>query len=109
MSGLLCRVAWLGPVRRWPAVANSYRWQFGLPVLEHPDQLYRGPILDYLPAELSPATWSPAFALPAAVADAGDRAIVYAAIGTGWRTWRAGPPRHGRPLRVDAHPARGAV
>jgi N-glycosyltransferase len=82
-------------------VANTYRKYLGLAPIE-PAGIYPGPVLDYLPDALSPALRTPADALrfrqpleaepghvlPAAIASAGNRPVVFVAIGTAWRTWQ---------------------
>lgn len=96
-------------------VLDDYRRDLGLPALADPGGLYPAPVLDYLPEELSVAVHPPKRALrfrqpqwdepgsalpePVAAAPAG-RPVVFAAIGTAWRTWRGqdgGSRGHGVP------------
>lgn len=81
-------------------VVDLYRRELGLPGLADASGLYPGPLLDYLPESVAfsgapaadtlrfrqPRRHEPGARLPA-VAASGERPLVYAAIGTGWRTW----------------------
>lgn len=82
------------------AVVDLYRTELGLPALDGPSGLYPGPLLDYMPESAAfsgapaartlrfrqPRRHEPGARLPA-LAARGERPLVYAAIGTGWRTW----------------------
>ncbi|MBB6374508.1 N-glycosyltransferase [Pseudonocardia eucalypti] len=105
-------------------VIDDYRRDLGLPALADPGGLYPGPVLDYLPEELSVAVhppkralrfrqpqWDePDSALPESVAAApAGRPVVFAAIGTAWRTWREQPggSRHGSGAQLGARRKHG--
>ncbi|MEV5976615.1 glycosyltransferase [Streptomyces sp. NPDC052114] len=82
-------------------VLDLFRAELGLPPLTGPAGLYPGALLDYLPESASfsvapaartlrfrqPLRDEPGARLPA-IAATGERPLVYAAIGTGWRTWQ---------------------
>lgn len=89
------------------AAINPERTAFGLPALDDPAGVYPGPVIDYLPEDLSfgqaggalshgaralrlrqPSSGLPDDELPAGLVDAPPgRPVVYVAVGTGWRTW----------------------
>ncbi|MCX4849522.1 glycosyltransferase [Streptomyces sp. NBC_00893] len=82
-------------------VFNVFRTELGLPALTGPAGLYPGALLDYMPESVAfsvaPAPRTVRFRQPRRseagarlpdAAAASDRPLVYAAIGTGWRTWR---------------------
>ncbi|WP_156935260.1 glycosyltransferase [Pseudonocardia spinosispora] len=86
------------------AAVNLHRSALGLDPLTDPGLLYPGPVLDYLPESLSPARTAPSeslrfrqpledepgAALPGELTSIdSDLPVVFAAIGTGWRTWEA--------------------
>lgn len=106
-------------------VLDGYRRRLGLPALLDPRGLYPGPILDYLPEQLSvaankperalrfrePWTEEPGERLPEALASAPpERPVVFAAIGTAWRTWqRGGGPGGGSGAGPSGGPAGSAA
>ncbi|MET8661487.1 glycosyltransferase [Streptomyces griseus] len=82
-------------------VFNVFRTELGLPAMAGPSGLYPGALLDYMPEPvafgIAPAPRTLRFRQPLrddagarlpALAAASERPLVYAAIGTGWRTWR---------------------
>ncbi|MEU8872193.1 glycosyltransferase [Streptomyces javensis] len=95
-------------------VFNLFRTELGLPALTDPSGLYPGALLDYMPESVAfsaaPAPRTVRFRQPRRneagarlpeVAATGERPLVYAAIGTGWRTWRdLGVPGGDDPYRA---------